>query len=127
MSFWTTALSAVIPSPCFERPLICRGLLSESQLIVIGENPATEMSENWWQYWDDQSGFDYDAFLYKYMKKRAANGKNISPTRRRLNRIHENGISCVETNAHQNEKPDGAGVGVPNSKIIALLIKKMPL
>ena len=59
---WTALLKQEIPQPCFERPLVCDGLPDASTVIIIGENPATDVEKNWWAYWDEKKGFDYDNF-----------------------------------------------------------------
>ncbi|RMD81356.1 MAG: hypothetical protein D6815_12005 [Candidatus Dadabacteria bacterium] len=116
----------MIPEPCFERPLICDGLPSESIAIVIGENPATELGVDWWSFWSEGKGFDLAEFLKYYEAERLQQGNTpVSNTRRRLNRIRENGIACVETNAYRNEKPDGAGSGVSNFAVLKVLIENM--
>jgi hypothetical protein len=121
---WTSFLEEVIPSPCYERPFVCDGLPSASIAIVIGENPATPLMKNWWDYWDEMSGFDLDVFVEHYIEERQLRGKGISNTRRRLNRIRENGVKCIETNAYQNEKPDGVGEGVSNFALLNVLISQ---
>lgn len=123
---WNSLLKDVIPSPCFERPFVCEGFPSESSVIVIGENPATPLSVDWWNYWDESAGFNYQKFLDAYLEERSRIGKGISNTRRRLNRFRDNGVSCVETNAFRNEKLDGAGQGAPNYDVLNLLISNMP-
>ncbi len=126
MTNWNSMLSATIPTPCYERPFVCDGFPSESQVIVIGENPATPLSVDWWTFWNPETGFDYQSFLNHYLKERSRIGKGTSPTRMRLNRFRENGVSCVETNSFRNEKPDGVGVGSPNFGVLNLLISNMP-
>ena len=126
MTNWNSLLKDTIPSPCFERPFVCEGLPSDSPVIVVGENPATPLTVDWWSFWRANTGFDYQTFLDTYLEERSKIGKGVSKTRRRLNRFRANGISCVETNAFRNEKPDGAGQGAPNFDILNLLIANMP-
>lgn len=126
MPSWTSKLESVIPRPCFQRPFVCNGLPSNCEVIVIGENPATPLSIDWWLFWNTDTGFDFDAFQMHYMEERAKIGKGISNTRLRLNRFRERGVHCVETNTFCNERLDGAGVGVPNYGILNMLIQEMP-
>ena len=78
---WTAELRRIIPTPCYERPLVCRGLPSDSVAIVIGENPATHMNVDWWTFWSGVRGFDLDRFVDHYCKERIALRKRISNTR----------------------------------------------
>lgn len=124
---WTKVLESYIPNPCYERPFVCGGFPSDSIAIVIGENPATRMKENWWKYWKCESGFQLESFIADYRAKREKMGKRKdSNTRLRLTRFKENGVKCVETNAFSNEKADGAGEGTSNYAILNLLIANMP-
>ena len=84
---WDSALKKIIPQPCYERPFVCDGFPSESVMIVIGENPATSMQNDWWSYWSPTSGFNLDGFVDDYLDQRRVIGKGISNTRRRLNRL----------------------------------------
>ena len=123
---WNSLLDTTLSSPCFDRPFVCEGFPSESQVIVIGENPATPMSVDWWTYWSRETGFNYEKFLAAYKTERSKIGKRISHTKLRLDRIREGGVRCVETNVFQNENPNGAGTGSPNFEILNLLILYMP-
>ena len=123
---WNSLLEDMVPRPCHDRPFVCEGFPSDSNLIVIGENPATPMTEDWWNYWSPNSGFNYEKFVADYRNQRAALGKKISNTRRRLNRIRENGLRCVETNAFRNERLDGKGDGTLNYDMLNVLIEHMP-
>ena len=123
---WTNLLQGVLPRPCFERPFVCEGFPSDSVAIVIGENPATPMSSDWWSYWNEDVGFNYRKFVKDYLIDRQELGKRISNTRRRLDRIRESGIKVVETNAYRNEKLDGLGDETSNYDLLNLLISNMP-
>ena len=116
----------MISKPCFQRPFVCNGLPSNCEVIVIGENPATPLSIDWWSFWKPNTGFDFDAFEMHYAEERAKIGKGISNTRLRLNRFRERGVHCVETNTFCNERLEGAGVGVPNYGVLNMLIQEMP-
>ena len=77
MKDWKALLKKVIPSPCFDRPFVCDGFPSASNLMVIGENPATSIDKDWWLFWNTETGFDYEAFLADYREKKETN-KNSS-------------------------------------------------
>jgi hypothetical protein len=124
---WTNRLGKILPCPCYFRPLVCDGLPDASEVIVIGENPATELEANWWSYWDPTQGFHYDKFISDYKMERRASRKSteISATRSRLARIRGHGIRAIETNIYSNERPDGAGPGISNIAVINTLIADM--
>ena len=126
MHLWTSILRSVLPVPCFDRPFVCEGFPSASQVLVVGENPATDLSVDWWSFWRPELGFNYDAFFAYYVEQRAVRGKGISNTRRRLERFRSNGVRCVETNVFQNQRLGGAGSGVSNHAIFELLAENMP-
>lgn len=119
MKDWTALLRREIPSPCYDRPFVCDGFPSESNLMVIGENPGTSLCKDWWSYWSAETGFDYEAFALEYEKEK----ETIRGTRLRLNRIRENNVRCIETNVYRNEKPDGAGKGELNISLLQILIE----
>lgn len=120
---WTKLLKRVIPTPCYERPFVCDGTPDESVAIVIGMNPATVTDIDWWSFWSDKKGFNYGAFLGHYENTRSKNGKgSVSKTRLRLNRLRDNGIKCIETNAYKNEKPDGVIFGISNYAVLSTLL-----
>ena len=124
---WTRLLESAIGRPCWDRPLVCDGLPDNSRVIIIGENPATEMENDWWTYWKPESGFDRTAFMRDYQEQRRRKNKRpLSNTRLRLEWIRENGVAGVETNAYCNERPGGAGNGVGNYAVLDLLIRNMP-
>ena len=84
MHNWTRILKEVIPSPCYERPFVCDGFPCTCEVIVIGDNPATRLTTDWWSFWSDTSGFDYNHFLEVYQTERDRAGKGqVSNTRRR--------------------------------------------
>ncbi len=124
---WTALLKSVIPELCMDRPFVCDGFPDKSCVIVIGENPATQMDKCWWHYWSKDTGFNIKAFKRDYEVKRMERGKRpVSNTRRRLDWLRENGIRCVETNVYRNEKAGGAGAGTPNYDVLNLLVRNMP-
>ena len=109
-------LRIAFPKPCFDRPFVCDGWPELSTVIILGENPATATSSDWWAYWDDQLGFDWNAFLKEYKSDRIAQGKQpLSQTRGRLARLRDAGIRCVETNVYPNERLGGSGAGAQKS------------
>jgi hypothetical protein len=112
-------LDVLIPKPCFERPFVCDGLPESCNVIVIGENPTTQLERDWWSFWSESTGFDLPKFEAIYAAARTARGKRpISNTRARLNRLRAHKLNCLETNAYSNERPDGHGSGVSNAGLL---------
>lgn len=86
------------------RPFICKGSPLDCTVFIIGINPATESSD-FWHYWNDKIGFDYDNWFEAYKKSRRERKKReISNTRRNLNIINEEldkeKIKVLETNLY---------------------------
>ena len=128
MHNWTRILKEVIPSPCYERPFVCDGFPCTCEVIVIGDNPATCLTTDWWSFWSDTSGFDYNHFLEVYQTERDKAGKGqVSNTRRRLDRIRANGLNCIETNTFRNEGSEGTRHNISNSNVLKVLLSNMPL
>ena len=100
MTDWTQILKPLISPPCYHRPFVCEGFPDASEVIVIGNNPATPLGVDWWCFWDSDTGFDYVRFLKCYLAKR--DGKE-SKTREFLDRFRYNGFKSIDTNALGNE------------------------
>ena len=100
MTNWTQVLKPLIPSPCYHRFFVCEGFPDASEVIVIGNNPATPLGVDWWCFWDSNTGFDHIRFLKCYLTKR--NGEE-SKTRKFLDRFRYNGFKSIDTNAFSNE------------------------
>ena len=117
-------LNSGVPSPCDYRPFVCGagGFPEHHNVIVVGQAPSTRLDTNWWDYWDPETGFDYDRFIAEYAAARKQQGyiTNKSLDRLRLDRIRANDIKAVETNASKGDDvPDS------NRKVVKFLIEKM--
>lgn len=127
MSRFTEAIRLTLPSPCWGRPFVCDGDPDKCTVLVIGENPATEVGVDWWSYWSDRSGFNYAHWRSEYEARRVARGKPpVSPTRRRLDRLRQNGLLCLETNVFMNEQPTGHGLGQSNTDLLDIALSNLP-
>jgi hypothetical protein len=124
-SQWADELHELIrEKPCRDRPFVCDWLPELCDVVVIGENPGTEMKNDWWCFWDDTKGFDLGKFERAYIEARrlANRSRPIGPARLRLNRLRFNGLKCLETNVFRNEQLGGAGDGVSNEELLRTLI-----
>ena len=129
MNGFSILLKKIILPDCKDRPFVCDGFPCQSEAITIGQNPATVMDgEIWGRWWDDRTGFNFKDFIKKYRQIRRQNGeREMSPTRLRMQRFRDKGVSCVETNVYRNEGAPTAGKGkIPNVDVLALLLDNMP-
>jgi hypothetical protein len=118
---WTRLLKPFVDHPdCRHRPFVCDGFPDDSQVLIIGKWPATDLGPdwNWWKFWKDRTGFDYRRFTRYYEKKR---GKPTD-TRTVFNVIRQRGILAVETNVYQSPGSKAAS----NFGVLCLLIMHMP-
>ena len=117
----------LLPMPCHERPFVCDGFPEDCTVIVIGENPATELTTDWWSFWSDHKGFDLRKFESVYETERRSKGERpVSNTRKRLNWLREHGLHCLETNAFSNEGLGGHKGGVSNAELLSAFLKGLP-
>ena len=119
------------------RPFICDGSPLECNVFLIGANPATEMSQPFWNFWSDTAGFDKEAWFSQYLADRAntqlKTGKKrrnpISNTRQRLGWIIEeaNPVSCLETNVFSEATETLAELGANqrSTQIFEFLVRQL--
>ena len=109
---WTTRLRYIVDSPLYgQRPFVCDGYPSESQVLIIGTNPATPLNMDWWDWWNSDRGFDYDLFMSRYINARRRMRKSLlGATRRRFIRITDTlqstfrlNLKSIETNVYRRE------------------------
>jgi hypothetical protein len=125
---WTKALENVIPVPCFERPFICSGFPDSCDVVVLGGNPVTPLGVDWWSFWTDSRGFDYQGFLAFYRNRRLRRKENpLSQSRLRIHRLRENGMSCLEVNLFRSERPGAEARGLCCRTVLGFLLPNMPL
>jgi hypothetical protein len=80
------------------RPFICSGSPLACSVFIVGFNPATPIDEPFWNYWNDEIGFDKKSFMQDYLRKRGlAKPKGV---RARIERIvcELSEGTCLETN-----------------------------
>ena len=119
---WTAILKAVIERPCFDRPFVCDGMPDSSSAIVVGENPSTDMTTDWWHYWSETDGFNYVKFMVDYRKRKP----RLLGTRLRFDHIRNAGTRVIETNFYRDQSPNGSINKVLNTPLIQLLIDNVP-
>jgi hypothetical protein len=119
-------LHNLILRPCFARPFVCDGLPDSCNVIVVGDNPATKVSTDWWSFWDDKTGFNLRQFEESYERARLAAGRQpTSPTRLRLNRLRSQGLRCLETNVFSNERLNGHGSEALSNDLLPIFFERL--
>ena len=103
-------LRALIGSPTDLRPFVCDGSPLKCEVFVVGFNPATMLSADFWQFWKGDYGFIKPAWFKAYCEERCTRplkaGKKrrnpISNTRRVIEWILEaaSPVRCLETNLY---------------------------
>ena len=109
-------LEAAIGRPATSRPFVCEGSPLDCRVFIVGFNPATEMSADFWEFWTPGYGFNkaawFDAYKAERRNKPLRPGKTrrnaISPTRRVIEWICEAAapVKCLETNIFSTASTD---------------------
>ncbi|WP_318641181.1 hypothetical protein [Flavobacterium ardleyense] len=97
------------------RPLICEGNPLECEIFIVGINAATEMEEDFWQFWKDDYGFNKSEWFESYIRERElkslksgkARGNKLSNTRQRIEWIVDEikPFKTLETNLFVKATP----------------------
>ena len=97
------------------RPLICEGNPFECEIFIVGINAATEMDEDFWQFWKDDYGFNKAEWFESYVENRNLKSNNdnkkkrnkLSNTRQRIEWIVEaiKPLKTLETNLFVKATP----------------------
>ena len=114
-----------------QRPFVCDGHPVACQVMVVGQDPATALSEDWWSFWDTECGFNQLRFESAYTTHREQeqlekpHRKPKSDTRGKfLDRITFNlkpKLNSLETNASMG----GGTSWDSNKEVLKLLLKEM--
>jgi hypothetical protein len=95
------ALRAHIGRPAYVRPFVCEGSPLECRAFIVGSNPATALSLDYWSFWESGYGFHREAWAEESRRQRREAGKKeTTPTRRMLSRIIQEAapVRCLDTN-----------------------------
>ena len=103
-------MAALIGKSTVRRPFVCEGSPLACAVFLVGINPASEMSGNFWDFWSDRYGFDKRAWFERYkverMNRPLKPGKTrrneVSNTRKVIEWILEEAkpTKCLETNIY---------------------------
>ena len=107
---FSIGMAALIGKPTELRPFVCEGSPLACAVFLVGINPASEMSGNFWDFWSDRYGFDKRAWFERYkvermnrpLKPGRKRRNKVSPTRRVIEWILEEAkpTKCLETNIY---------------------------
>jgi hypothetical protein len=83
-------LAALIGRPTALRPFVCEGSPLDCKIFLVGFNPATALTTDFWSFWRPGYGFDRKAWLDSYIASRLipkpgrTRQTAVSPTRVRI-------------------------------------------
>lgn len=113
MAEFENQIESLIGRPTGLRPFVCEGSPLECSVFIVGENPATPLSKDWWYYWRPGYGFRKSEWMQDYIEERARRplkpGKKrrqkVSPSRRTINWVVGAAapVRCLETNVAVEE------------------------
>ncbi|MEP2531730.1 hypothetical protein [Shimia sp.] len=122
MTKFETDLAAIIGRPSNQRPFVCKGDPSASDIWIVGYNAATAGGD-WWRFWSAESGFDFAAWRMDYDGERALRGKNASATRLRIDRFANALPNILETNIYASPSTAMANMPVSTTAAFDLLLE----
>ena len=82
------------------RPFVCKGNPLQSEIFIVGINPATNMKSSFWDYYKEDE-FDKEKWLNDYKHSREGKRTVLSPTRKKIEYLVYaifKGYQCLETN-----------------------------
>ena len=65
------------------RPFVCKGNPLQSEIFIVGINPATNMKSSFWDYYKEDE-FDKEKWLNDYKHSREGKRTVLSPTRKKI-------------------------------------------
>lgn len=110
LAIFENELAALVGRPTHVRPFVCEGSPLDCEAFIVGFNPATTLTSDFWEFWRSGQGFDKAAWFNAYKKDRQDRplkpGKTrrnaISNSRRVIEWMLEEAspVRCLETNIH---------------------------
>lgn len=76
---------SLIGKPSDLRPFVCNGSPIECEVFIVGINPASEMSCDFWDFWSDSHGFDKCTWFETYKAERR--NRPLKPGKTRRNEV----------------------------------------
>ena len=128
-------LRKLVSRPTDLRPFICEGSPLDCKVFIVGFNPATPMSSDWWEFWRAGYGYDKAAWFDRYkadrmaapLKKGKTRRQTISPSRRVIEAIVKAAapVRVLETNIYPPPTTEMAGLpkGKRDTELLRFLLK----
>lgn len=101
-------LVPLVGEPTDLRPFVCEGSPLACEVFLVGINPATPMSVNFWDFWSNRCGFDKRAWFEEYKEERRNRPlepdrkwrRKLGNTRRTIDVVVQSAspVKCLETN-----------------------------
>lgn len=107
---FSCGLASLIGRPTDLRPFVCEGSPLDCDVFLVGINPASEMSVDFWHFWSDSYGFDKRAWYEEYKEERR--NRPLKPGRKKRNEVSNtrriieevvlgaSPVKCLETNVY---------------------------
>ena len=107
---FSRGLTSLIGKPTDLRPFVCEGSPVQCDAFLVGTNPASQMSVDFWDFWSDSYGFDKSAWFERYKEERKT--RPLKPGRKRRNEVSNTRriieevvqaarpVKCLETNIY---------------------------
>ena len=94
---FSQGLESLILKPTDLRPFVCEGSPLACDAFLVGINPASDMSVDFWDFWSDCYGFDKRAWFERYREE-----GRISNTRRIIEEVVQGAspVKILETNIY---------------------------
>jgi hypothetical protein len=116
------ALRTLIGEPTDLRPFVCDGSPLECKVFIVGLNPASALSQDFWSFWRRDIGFDKSQWFEAYKSERATRPLALGKTRRQAVSnsrrtiewvVSEVGAAlCLETNIYAAATEDYQSLAV---------------
>ncbi|TPN78580.1 hypothetical protein FJ987_27590 [Mesorhizobium sp. CU2] len=113
-------LVTLIGRPTEMRPFVCEGSPLTCEVFLIGFNPATTMTADFWEFWRPGYGYDKATWFKRYLEERAATRRQkISATRRNIECFVEGatGVRVLETNIYARASDDMKSLDLASREI----------
>ena len=109
------------------RPFVCDGDPLQTEVFIVGINPATKMDTSFWKYYDG-SLFDKKKWMKAYLTSRADKRTKLSPTRKKIEDLVNDVFAeylCLETNVYSSPTISLKELSLPlrNTDIFNFLVR----
>lgn len=108
-------------------PFVCEGNPYESQIFLVGINPATPIDIPFWEFWDDNYGMNMEKYLDNHKK---VNEGEFGKTRKRImmkfrDPLERNGMRILETNIWTEYAKEAESVRNKNIDVLEFLLREL--